>query len=68
MQQTHDIKIAENLSPKTRKLEKVNESIKRVSKVFKKSDVEDVQTQTPAIQKYKLYSIITWYISVQEEK
>ena len=47
--QTQDIKLAENFSPITRKLEEINEFTKKIE-VFKKSDVEDGKTQTPAIQ------------------
>ena len=47
LKQTHDIKLAESLSPITKKLEEVNETTKKLGK---KSDVEDGNTQTPAIE------------------
>ena len=55
LKQTHDIKLAESLSPITKKLEDVNksisESIKESTKqIVKKSDVVDENTQIPAIE------------------
>ena len=47
LKQTHDIKLAESLSPITKKLEEVNYTTKQL---VKKSDVEDENTQTPAIE------------------
>ena len=47
LKQTHDIKLAESLSPNTKKLDTINESTKQL---VKKSDVEDGNTQTPAIE------------------
>ena len=50
LKQTHDIKLAESLSPITKKIEEINESIKQLGEILKKSDVEDENTQTPAIE------------------
>ena len=50
LKQTHDIKLAESLSPITKKLDTNNESTKQVGEIVKKSDVEDGNTQTPAIE------------------
>ena len=47
---THDIQLAESLSPVTKKLDEVIESTKKLGEIVKKSDVEDENTQTPAIQ------------------
>ena len=47
LKQTHCIKLAESLSPITKKLEEVSETTKQL---VKKSDVEDGNTQTPAIE------------------
>ena len=47
LKQTHDIKLAESLSPITKKLDTIIETTK---KLVKKSDVEDGNTQTPAIE------------------
>ena len=48
LKQTYDIKLAESLSPITKKLDTVNESTKQLGERVKKSDVEDGNTQTPA--------------------
>ena len=50
LKQTHDVKIAESLSPKTKKLDTINESTKHLGELVKKSNVEDGNTQTPAIE------------------
>ena len=50
LKQTHDIKLAENLSPFTKKLDTFKESNKQLGETVKKSDVEDENTQTPAIE------------------
>ena len=58
MKQTHDVKLAESLSPITKKLdiinitinESTNESIKQLGNLVKKPDVEDENTQSPAIE------------------
>ena len=47
LKQTHDIKLAESLSPITKKLGEVSETTEQL---VKKSDVEDGNTQTPAIE------------------
>ena len=47
--QTHDKKLAGNLSPITKKLAEVKNSAKKLGELLKKSDVEDGDTQTPAI-------------------
>ena len=50
LKQTHDIKLAESLSAFTKKIEEVNESTRNLDEIVKKSDVEDGNTQTPAIE------------------
>ena len=49
LKQTHDIKLAESLSPITKNLENINETTKNLGKRIKKSDVEDGNTETPPI-------------------
>ena len=48
--QIHDIKLAQSLSALTKKLDTIIESTKQLGKLVKKSDVEDRNTQTPAIE------------------
>ena len=58
LKQTHDIKLAESLSPITKKLDEVNKTTqeslspitKQLAKLDKKSEVIDGNTQTPAIE------------------
>ena len=50
LKQTHDIKLAESLSPITKKLDTINESSKQLGEIVKKSNVEDGNTRTPAIE------------------
>ena len=50
LKQTHDIKLSESLSPITKKIDTINESTKQLGEKVKKSDVEDGNTQTPAIE------------------
>ena len=50
LKQTHDIKLAESLSPITKKLDVINESTKNLGEILKKIHVEDGNTQTPAIE------------------
>ena len=58
LKQTHDIKLAESLSPITKKLDEVNETTQeslspitqQLAKLDKKSEVIDGNTQTPAIE------------------
>ena len=47
LKQRHDFKLAECLSPITKKLDTINDSTKQL---VKKSDVEDGNTQTPAME------------------
>ena len=47
LKETHDIKLAESLSPITKRLDEVNETTK---KLVKKSAVEDGNTETPAVE------------------
>ena len=49
--QTHDVKLAEPFSLITKKLDEVKETTQKVGEIVKKSDVEDGNTQTPAIEK-----------------
>ena len=41
LKQTHDIKLPENFSPVTKKLNKINESTKNLGEVIKESNSED---------------------------
>ena len=50
LKQTHDVKLAEPLSPITRKVDTINESTKQLGEIVKNSDLEDGNTQTPAIK------------------
>ena len=50
LKKTHDIKLAESLPPITKKLDVNNESTKHLVEIVKKSDVEDGNTQTKAIE------------------
>ena len=58
LKQTHDIKLAESLSPITKILDEVNKSTqeslspinKKVGEIVIKSEVEDGNTQKPAIE------------------
>ena len=50
LKETQDRKLAESVSPISRKYSEVNETIKNLGEMVKKSDVEDGNTQTPAIQ------------------
>ena len=45
LKQTHDIKLAESLSPITKKLDTIDESTKKISDIVKKPDIEDGITQ-----------------------
>ena len=44
------MKLAESLSPITKKLDNTNESTKQLGELVTKSDVEDGHSQTPAIE------------------
>ena len=50
LNQTHDVKLAESLSPITKKLDVINETTKQLGEIVRKSDDEDGNTQTPAIE------------------
>ena len=45
LRQTHDIKLAESLSPITKKLDEVNKSTKKISEVIKESNSENDNNQ-----------------------
>ena len=45
LKQTHDVKLAESLSPITKKLEEVNKSTKKIGEVIKESNSENVNNQ-----------------------
>ena len=45
LKQTHDIKLAESLSPITKKLDEVNKSAKKISEVIKESNSENDNNQ-----------------------
>ena len=48
--QTHEVKLAESLLLIIRNLDVIKESTKQLGEIVKKSDVEDGNTQTPAIE------------------
>ena len=50
LKQTHDIKLAESLSPITKKLDANIESTQKIGEIVQKSDVDDGDTQTPAME------------------
>ena len=50
IKQMHDKKLAESLSPITKKLDVINESTKQLGESVKKSDAQDGNTQTSAIE------------------
>ena len=50
LKQTHDLKLAESLSPITKKFNEIKETTRKPGRLFKKSDVEDRNSQTPAIE------------------
>ena len=55
LKQTHDVKLAESLSPITKKLDEINESTKELGEIVKESKPETPQlaianTQTPTIE------------------
>ena len=45
LKQTHDVKLAESLSPITKKLEEVNKSTKELGEIVKESNSENVNNQ-----------------------
>ena len=45
LKQTHDVKLAESLSPITKKLDTINESAEKISKVMKESNSENENIQ-----------------------
>ena len=47
LKQTHDIKLAESLSPITKKLDTINESTQKISNVIKVSDFNNKITALP---------------------
>ena len=51
LKQTHDVKRAEPFSPVTKKLDVNNETTKQLGELIRKSDVEDGNTQAPAIER-----------------
>ena len=48
--QTHDVKLAERFSPITRKLDIIIETTRNLGEIITKSNIEDGNTQTLAIQ------------------
>ena len=50
LKQTHDVKLAESLSPITKKLDTINESTKNLGELVKKPNLEDGNSQTQAIE------------------
>ena len=49
LKHTHDIKLAESLSLITKKLDTIKESTKNLGELVKKPNLEDGNSQTPAI-------------------
>ena len=47
LKQTHDIKLAENLSPITEKLDTIKKSTKKVGDITKESNSENIQETVP---------------------
>ena len=47
LKQTHDVKLAESLSPITKKLDTINESTKKISEVIKESNSEKLTKALP---------------------
>ena len=45
LKETHDVKLAESLSPITKKLDKINKSTKKISEVIKESNSENENNQ-----------------------
>ena len=45
LKQTHDVKLAESLSPFTKKIDEVNKSTKKISEVIKESNSENANNQ-----------------------
>ena len=66
--QTHDIKLAESLSPITKNLDVIIESAKQLSEMVKKSDLVDGNIQTGYRRKFNRYSINTCYFNSYGEK
>ena len=50
LKQTHDMILAESFPPITKNLDTIKESNKQLGEIVQKSDVEDGNTQTPAIE------------------
>ena len=50
LKQTHDVKLAESISPVSKKLDGINESTKQLGELVKKPNAEDGNTQTPPIE------------------
>ena len=50
IKQTHDIKLAESLSPITKNLDTISAGTKHLGELVEKSDVEDGNTQTPVLE------------------
>ena len=50
LKQTHEVKLAESLSPITKKLDVINDSTEQLGEIVKKSDVEDGISQRLAIK------------------
>ena len=50
LKKSHDIQLAENLSPITKKLDDVNETTEKLGETVEKSYVEYGNSQTPAVE------------------
>ena len=69
LKQTHDIKLAESLSPITDKIDKVNKSINESTKqLVKKPAIEDGNTQTPAIENINISRQLLDTLAVMKTK
>ena len=51
MIQTNDVQLAETFKYITKKLTRLDDSTKKITKLFKEAHSEDGKTQTPCIQK-----------------
>ena len=63
-----DEKLAENLSPITKKVDEVNRTTKKLGETVNKSDVEDVDTQALAIENTQndTHAIVIYHTSLEK--
>ena len=55
LKQTHDLQLAESLSPITKKLDEVNDSTKKVGEVIKESNSENEDNKEIVTDKSKIF-------------